>query len=913
MIRLCKLMRTVIAGASIVFALSLAPTAAAQTWTEITPAGGPTGNELHGIGSTNIAHYDPASNRLIVFLPRSNGFGGEGFPPDLTSDVWILTNANGLGGAPAWIKLITSGTPPAIHNSPSVVYDAAANKLIVYGGAFFHTSPALSGVFVLTNANGLGGTPVWTQVGVTNPQARLDHSAVYDAQSNHMISFGGHFAFFGTDQNDTRILSNADGVGGPSTWSSLSTSGSPPGIRGAHTVIYDKANNRMTIFAGNNLVSTCCPYVISPYNDAWVLSNANGVGGTPAWTQMMVQGSLPSKRDHHSAVYDAAHNKMIIFGGAVWNQATQDSTILGDLWQLDNANGLGGNPTWTQLPQLGTPPGPNQGQGAAFDAANQRMIIFGGANQFGNHNRVWVLDFTPPTCVAPPTGAVSWWTGDGTATDIQGTNDGTLAGGASFVEGRVGSAFSFDGIGGRVMIPDSQALRFGTTNLTVDAWIKAPQNTWHRSIIGKDQSSFPFASILFNLNDQGRLQFAVTDCGTGDCGWTAPGGGGSRQAVQSPARIDDGAFHHVAGVRHASGYELYVDGQLVATRAEPARNGDSDAPLFIGIQEISANNTVLNPFNGVIDEVGIFSRALSASEIQSIYNAGSAGKCRPANRPPIASAGPDQTVEASGPAGALVTLNGSATDPDADTLSYSWSEGNTSLGADRTISLTLSLGQHTLTLLVSDGKGGTSVDTLVINVVDMTPPVVTPPPDIQTLATGAGGAVVNYGGQTAYDAVDGTLIPTCSPASGSTFSPGTTHVTCTATDAHGNQGTGSFSVTVLYNFGGFFQPVDNLPTINSLKAGRAVPVKFSLGGNMGLSVFAAGYPKSQLIACDSAVTVDGVEETLTAGSSSLSYDPATQQYNYVWKTDAAWAGTCRQLVIQYADGTFRRANFKLVR
>lgn len=113
-----------------------------------------------------------------------------------------------------------------------------------------------------------------------------------------------------------------------------------------------------------------------------------------------------------------------------------------------------------------------------------------------------------------------------------------------------------------------------------------------------------------------------------------------------------------------------------------------------------------------------------------------------------------------------------------------------------------------------------------------------------------------------------------------------------------------------YHFGGFASPVDAMPTLNQLKAGAAVPVKFSLGGDQGLAIFTAGYPKSQSIACDATAPVDGVEVTVSAGGSSLTYDPVTGLYAYVWKTDKAWAGTCRQLVLTFADGTVARATFK---
>jgi CSLREA domain-containing protein len=113
-----------------------------------------------------------------------------------------------------------------------------------------------------------------------------------------------------------------------------------------------------------------------------------------------------------------------------------------------------------------------------------------------------------------------------------------------------------------------------------------------------------------------------------------------------------------------------------------------------------------------------------------------------------------------------------------------------------------------------------------------------------------------------------------------------------------------------YQFRGFFPPVDNIPTLNLVNGGRAIPVKFSLGAEQGLNVFAAGYPKSQQISCDSAAPVDGIEETVTAGSSSLSYDPTTDQYTYVWKTQKSWAGMCHQLILRFADGTVQRANFQ---
>jgi hypothetical protein len=216
--------------------------------------------------------------------------------------------------------------------------------------------------------------------------------AVYDPTTNSMISFGGGLAFYGTDQNDTNVLSPANGR--TPTWTTLTPSGGPPGVREVGTAVYDRAHNSMIVFGGEDLISTCCPYDESDYNDVWVLSSANGQGGTPTWTQLQPQGTPPFPRGLHSAVYDPARNTMYVFGGITWSNATQSYTYRGDVWKLTNANGLETYPPrWIQIGQLGTPPGGNRGQGMVFDAANRRIIAFGGLDRNGNvQNLTFILD-----------------------------------------------------------------------------------------------------------------------------------------------------------------------------------------------------------------------------------------------------------------------------------------------------------------------------------------------------------------------------------------------------------------------------------------------------------------------------------------------------------------------------------------
>lgn len=122
---------------------------------------------------------------------------------------------------------------------------------------------------------------------------------------------------------------------------------------------------------------------------------------------------------------------------------------------------------------------------------------------------------------------------------------------------------------------------------------------------------------------------------------------------------------------------------------------------------------------------------------------------------------------------------------------------------------------------------------------------------------------------------------------------------------------GAFEVQKsLFNFTGFFQPVDNLPTVNIVNAGQAVPMKFSLNGYQGLNILASGYPISAPVACDTNESGTTIEETVTSGGSSLSYDQTTDQYSYAWKTDKAWKGTCRMFDVKLSDGTEHYAKFR---
>ena len=162
----------------------------------------------------------------------------------------------------------------------------------------------------------------------------------------------------------------------------------------------------------------------------------------------------------------------------------------------------------------------------------------------------------------------------------------------------------------------------------------------------------------------------------------------------------------------------------------------------------------------------------------------------------------------------------------------------------------------------------------------------------------------------ASDGLSGVASSSCGPVV--TSQVGTFSVTCQATDWAGNTATKSVNYVVKspFNFSGFQSPIV-LGTLNSRTAGAAVPVKFSVGGNKGLNILAAGSPTSKLLTCPAGATVTPATETTTSSNGGgLQYNASTDTYTYVWKTEKSWAGTCRTLVLKLTDGIEHTADFQ---
>jgi len=232
-------------------------------------------------------------------------------------------------------------------------------------------------------------------------------------------------------------------------------------------------------------------------------------------------------------------------------------------------------------------------------------------------------------CTPPPANMVSWWGAEGNARDALGNNDAVVQGGTTFEPGMVGQAFSFDGSTGYVEMPDSASLSI-SGQLTIDAWINPNTVSSNQEIVnkydtcdGKEQRSY-----ALGVRAGGEIQFCVYN------GQSDPN---AYHCVQTTNGITPGVFTHVAGTFDPAtqAMKIYVNGVDTLAPVLPGSVDvnvvfDSFTPVDIGrlFCAGSINNGPADYFGGLIDEVEIFNRVLSPSEIQAIANAGSAGKCR---------------------------------------------------------------------------------------------------------------------------------------------------------------------------------------------------------------------------------------------------------------------------------------------
>ena len=227
------------------------------------------------------------------------------------------------------------------------------------------------------------------------------------------------------------------------------------------------------------------------------------------------------------------------------------------------------------------------------------------------------------SCVTSPPGLVSWWPGDGSAGDVLGRNNGALINGATFASGKVGQAFQFDGVNDFVRVPSSASLS-PTGSFSIDAWIYPTAETLG-VIVYKWSDEGEWAgqrSYALELHTDRSVGFAISDLAhQNDLPFHV--------FYTEAGLVDLNSWSHIAAVYHqpTGTRRIYVNGTKVAERTDPP------ITVLAGIADLTIGAKLISPsrigfgFPGRIDEVDLFDKALSDSEVRSIYLAGSAGKC----------------------------------------------------------------------------------------------------------------------------------------------------------------------------------------------------------------------------------------------------------------------------------------------
>ncbi len=231
---------------------------------------------------------------------------------------------------------------------------------------------------------------------------------------------------------------------------------------------------------------------------------------------------------------------------------------------------------------------------------------------------------TAPTGV--DTSLKGYWSFNGP--DISGTtaydrsgnaNNGTLTNGPTATIGKSGQALSFDGVNDCVSIPHSSVLNFAyNQDFSVSAWVKAPATQLDPGFGGNiilqkwaNTGGYPYAIRIFNQTygvsgDRGKvyaLRYDATNLPT----------------LVSGVKINDDTWHHISFTKNGSTLSLYIDGNSSVTTTTDTTTGTTtnSYPLYIGGEQCS-----VYPFNGKVDEVRVYNRALSATEITALYNSG---------------------------------------------------------------------------------------------------------------------------------------------------------------------------------------------------------------------------------------------------------------------------------------------------
>jgi len=181
-------------------------------------------------------------------------------------------------------------------------------------------------------------------------------------------------------------------------------------------------------------------------------------------------------------------------------------------------------------------------------------------------------------------------------------NDGTLMGKGRRALGKFGQGLELDGATALVQVPHAPALNPGTSNFSLSIWVRnRKQDVWNWNLFFKDDGKFQ-SYYYFGVGSKPRFEFS-----TGD----------AKVTIDGQTGVNDNRWHHLVAVRNATySAQLYVDGVLDSSAScAPSQNTSirTTTPLIIG----AGNN---NFYSGLIDDVRVYNRALSAEDVRQLYS-----------------------------------------------------------------------------------------------------------------------------------------------------------------------------------------------------------------------------------------------------------------------------------------------------
>jgi hypothetical protein len=308
-------------------------------------------------------------------------------------------------------------------------------------------------------------------------------------------------------------------------------------------------------------------------------------------------------------------------------------------------------------------------------------------------------DRTVPAAVALPSNAVSWWTANNTAADSVGSNNGTLNGGVTYGQGEVGSAFSFNTTD--YVSANTTGLPTGSSDRTLEMWVKANSFPSSGEAYFAGYGNFGTTNQTYHLGTTGSQLF-----------WSQWGTG-----IGGPS-LTPNVWYHVAVTNVGDSATLYLNGVAVGTATVPIAT-PAGSSFYIGRIPGSLGDT--RQLNGEVDEVSVYNRALTPTEIWGIYKAGSSGKVIS----PIAVTG-SSVVNGSGPATFTITRTNTS-----GSLTVNWTT------ADDTAKAGTNYVAASGTVTFADGQASQTVTVTTLN--DTTPE---PNVDFELVATPAGGTSV---------------------------------------------------------------------------------------------------------------------------------------------------------------------------